>query len=99
MLILHCSLPLSLICLQGLLFTNPFVKTNADFKKHIEVAFPVVKANPSVVNYIADVLYPPVFDGSQAMVIDALQRLTTTQADESSSHIRITLTRSLVKRH
>ena len=74
---------LALTGVKGLLFTNPFIQTEAEFKNHIRIAFPTTRAYPSVVNYIANVLYPPVFDGSQAMVSHAQQRL-----DESIIHMK-----------
>jgi len=52
---------------QGLLFTSPFVSNNSAFETYVETSLPTVRAWPSVLNYIANTLYPPIFDGSQAM--------------------------------
>ena len=52
---------------QGLLFTSPFVQNNTAFRKNVATSIPTVKAYPSVLDYITRTLYPPIFDGSQAM--------------------------------
>ncbi|KAK3720604.1 hypothetical protein LTR37_003653 [Vermiconidia calcicola] len=51
---------------EGLLFTSPFVGNNAEFKAGIVTSLPTIRAWPSTLNYVANTLYPPVFDGSQA---------------------------------
>lgn len=56
-----------LTCLQGLLFTSPFVQNNSAFTAAIERTLPTVAGLPAVLNHITNVLYPPIFDGSQAM--------------------------------
>lgn len=54
---------------QGLLFTSPFIQSNADFKEDVEGSgsLPTLRAWPAVSDYIRNELYPPIFDGSQAM--------------------------------
>ncbi|KAK4981106.1 hypothetical protein LTR66_010207 [Elasticomyces elasticus] len=52
---------------EGLLFTSPFVQNNSAFAASIVASFPTVAAYPKILAYITDVLYPPIFDGSQAM--------------------------------
>lgn len=52
---------------EGLLFTSPFLQNNSAIRQYLLNALPTIRAYPSVVNYIANTLYPPVFDGSQAM--------------------------------
>lgn len=47
---------------EGLLFTSPFVTNNTGYDSYLTVSFPAI--NPAIVDYIANVLYPPVFDGS-----------------------------------
>lgn len=49
---------------EGLVFTSPFVTNNTGYDTYLETTFPTI--NPTVLNYIANVLYPPVFDGSYA---------------------------------
>ena len=39
---------------------------NAEFKAGIVTSLPTIRAWPSILNYVANTLYPPVFDGSQA---------------------------------
>ena len=52
---------------EGLLFTSPFVQNNSAFATFLTAELPTIAAYPSVLNYTTNVLYPPVFDGSQAM--------------------------------
>jgi carboxylesterase type B len=47
---------------EGLLFTPPFVQTQAEFVDSISEVFPT--ANASTISYITEVLYPPIFNGS-----------------------------------
>jgi carboxylesterase type B len=47
---------------EGLLFTPPFIQTDAEFKAAQSVIFPT--ANASLLDYITEALYPPVFNGS-----------------------------------
>lgn len=47
---------------EGLLFTSPFVTSNDAFRVAITAALP--SATPAVIDYISNVLYPPVFDGT-----------------------------------
>jgi len=48
---------------EGLLFTSPFVQTPADLLAQLSLLFPAIQ--PGAAAYVADVLYPPVYDGSQ----------------------------------
>ncbi|KAK3677426.1 hypothetical protein LTR78_002964 [Recurvomyces mirabilis] len=52
---------------EGLLFTSPFTQTNADFAAFVVGDLPSLRGLPSTLDYITNTLYPPVFDGSQAM--------------------------------
>lgn len=47
---------------EGLLFTQPNETTNAAFAAELAMTYPDI--NPSILNYITNTLYPPVFDGS-----------------------------------
>ncbi len=47
---------------EGLLFTPPFIQTQAEFVDAIAMLFP--SGNASTIAYITDVLYPPIFNGS-----------------------------------
>lgn len=47
---------------EGLLFTNPAITNDSALDADISVDFPHI--DPAVRNYIENVLYPPVFDGS-----------------------------------
>jgi carboxylesterase type B len=47
---------------EGLLFTPPFVQSEAIYTEALGSLFPT--ANSSVISTITDVLYPPVFDGT-----------------------------------
>lgn len=51
---------------EGLIFTSPFVQNNSAFEDSLIKLEPTLRAWPEVVDYITEVLYPPVFDGSQA---------------------------------
>lgn len=46
-------------------FTSPFIQNNTAFDQSIALALPTVRAWPSVLSYISNTLYPPIFDGSQ----------------------------------
>ncbi|KAK5700038.1 hypothetical protein LTR97_006172 [Elasticomyces elasticus] len=52
---------------EGLLFTSPFIQNNSAFAAQVVGELPTLAAYPQTVEYITDVLYPPTFDGSQAM--------------------------------
>jgi carboxylesterase type B len=47
---------------EGLLFSPPFIQTQAEFVEAIQALFPT--ANASTVSFITNVLYPPVFNGT-----------------------------------
>ncbi|KAA6409016.1 MAG: carboxylesterase family [Lasallia pustulata] len=47
---------------EGLVFTSPFITNNTEYDSYLTTSFPTI--DPAVVNYIANVLYPPVFKGS-----------------------------------
>lgn len=49
------------------MFTSPFVQNNTAFRQFVLNALPTLRAWPSVLSYVTNTLYPPVFDGSQAM--------------------------------
>ena len=51
---------------EGLLFTSPFVDNQTEFETFVAALLPTLQGLPKTVNYISDVLYPPIFDGSQA---------------------------------
>ncbi|TKA66081.1 hypothetical protein B0A55_09460 [Friedmanniomyces simplex] len=52
---------------EGLLFTSPFIQNNSAFAAQVVAELPTLAAYPKTVEYITNVLYPPTFDGSQAM--------------------------------
>lgn len=52
---------------EGLLFTSPFIANNSDFRALVTTQFPTLNVYSSIVDYIVNTLYPPIFDGSQAM--------------------------------
>lgn len=47
---------------EGLLFTPPYVQTQTFFQMAIQMLFPT--ANSSLISYITEELYPPVYNGS-----------------------------------
>lgn len=47
---------------EGLLFTSPFVQTNAQYSQYLQQLFPNISSH--VLSVITDVLYPPNFNGS-----------------------------------
>ena len=47
---------------EGLVFTNPAITNDTTFNTYLLSAFPTI--NPSVANYIEDVLYPPTIPGT-----------------------------------
>lgn len=47
---------------EGLLFTPPFVTNDTAYAAFLRTSLPDI--NPTVVSYIENVLYPPVFDGT-----------------------------------
>ena len=47
---------------EGLLFVNPAIQTDQQFKDFL--AFEIPDLSPAGINYIAETLYPPKFDGS-----------------------------------
>ncbi|RMY65726.1 hypothetical protein D0863_08922 [Hortaea werneckii] len=51
---------------EGLIFTSPFIQNNTAFEEQLTRFAPTIRAWPDVVDYVTEVLYPPVFDGSQA---------------------------------
>lgn len=52
---------------QGLLFTTPFISNETTFDAAVTTLVPTITAWPAVLQYLTNVLYPPIFDGSQAM--------------------------------
>ncbi|EMD00258.1 hypothetical protein BAUCODRAFT_145551 [Baudoinia panamericana UAMH 10762] len=52
---------------EGLLFTSPFVQNDTAFVTNLQTTLPTLRAWPQILSYIMNTLYPPVFDGSQAM--------------------------------
>ncbi|KAK0908592.1 hypothetical protein LTR91_022925 [Friedmanniomyces endolithicus] len=52
---------------EGLLFTSPFNQNNSAFAASLLTQLPTLAAWPQILEYITNVLYPPIFDGSQAM--------------------------------
>ena len=52
--------------LEGSFFFDPTVKTEDDFKRWIVISLPGLSVNAA--SYLADHLYPPVFDGSLGYV-------------------------------
>lgn len=51
---------------EGLLFTSPFINSDAALRDFLTMSFPALSYMPSTLNYITETLYPPIFDGSQA---------------------------------
>ncbi|PNS17242.1 Secreted lipase [Sphaceloma murrayae] len=51
---------------EGLLFTSPFVQTEAQLRTSLTTALPTIAAFPDQLDFILNDLYPPIFDGSQA---------------------------------
>ena len=51
---------------EGLLFTSPYAQNDSALNSQLLTALPTLKGMPEVVSYITNVLYPPVFDGTQA---------------------------------
>ncbi|KAK4549100.1 hypothetical protein LTR36_007556 [Oleoguttula mirabilis] len=51
---------------EGLLFTSPFIQNNSAFAAQVEASFPTINAWPSVLEYVTNVLYPPIFTGQEA---------------------------------
>lgn len=47
---------------EGLLFTSPYITNDTAFTAYLQQAFPA--AAPAVIQYIANTLYPPIFNGS-----------------------------------
>lgn len=56
---------------EGLLFTSPFVQTQADFITFLQLEFPTIQQG--AIEYITEVLYPPVYDGTYGYT-DAIGR-------------------------
>ncbi|KAK3074939.1 hypothetical protein LTR53_002179, partial [Teratosphaeriaceae sp. CCFEE 6253] len=52
---------------EGLLFTSPFIQNDTAFAAQIVNNEPTLAAYPDTIDYITQTLYPPIFDGSQAM--------------------------------
>lgn len=63
---------------EGLLFTPPVIQTEAEYKFALGEIFPT--ANSSTIDTIADVLYPPVFNGSYGYD-DQIGRTSVSVAD------------------
>ncbi|KAG9524404.1 carboxylesterase family protein-like protein, partial [Aureobasidium melanogenum] len=51
---------------EGLLFTSPFINNNSALDTFLKTSFPALNYMPEILNYITQVLYPPIFDGTQA---------------------------------
>jgi carboxylesterase type B len=51
---------------EGLLFTSPFIDNNTALDAFLLTSFPALTYMPQTLKYITQVLYPPIFDGSQA---------------------------------
>ncbi|KAL1303153.1 hypothetical protein AAFC00_006582 [Neodothiora populina] len=51
---------------EGIIFTDPLVKDEATFEDFILTALPSLSSYPKALDHITKVLYPPIFDGSQA---------------------------------
>jgi carboxylesterase type B len=56
---------------EGLLFTPPFIQTQAEDVAEFTALFPT--ADPSMVSYITNILYPPIYNGSYGYM-DAIGR-------------------------
>lgn len=52
---------------EGILFTSPYVQNNTAFAADVVASLPSLAGLPSTLDYITNTLYPPIFDGSQAM--------------------------------
>jgi carboxylesterase type B len=63
---------------EGILFTPPIIQTQDEFVLAIQMLFPT--ANDSIISYVTDVLYPPVFNGSYGYT-SAIQRTSTAISD------------------
>jgi carboxylesterase type B len=48
---------------EGLIFTDPAIQNNTALEAYLRGTFPT--ASPTIIKYISEVLYPPVFDGSR----------------------------------
>jgi hypothetical protein len=58
---------MELIPHQGLLFTSPFNQNNTAVRNSLLTTLPTLAGLPAITKYIFNTLYPPVFDGTQAM--------------------------------
>lgn len=47
---------------EGLLFTDPAIQSDSSFESAVRVQLPNIQ--PNVLDYIKNVLYPPIYDGS-----------------------------------
>ncbi|KUJ10987.1 prolyl oligopeptidase-like protein [Mollisia scopiformis] len=63
---------------EGLLFTPPFVQTQAEFVDEFATLFPT--ANASTISYLTETLYPPVYDGTYGYT-DAIGRTSLAISD------------------
>jgi carboxylesterase type B len=63
---------------EGLLFTPPYIQTQGELNEAIQMLFPT--GNASVISYITDVLYPPVYNGTYGYT-SAIQRTTLAISD------------------
>jgi hypothetical protein len=48
---------------EGFVFTDPAATNSSALETYMEIYFPA--ADPSVITYISNTLYPPIYDGSQ----------------------------------
>lgn len=63
---------------EGLLFVDPSIQSNKAYKAYLASFF--TSATEDVIEYIADVLYPPIFDGTYPWT-DWVSRTATTIAE------------------
>lgn len=63
---------------EGLLFTSPFITNQTSYTAYIEQLLPT--ASPSVISYITNTLYPPVFNNT-TLYTDQYGRTALTIAD------------------
>lgn len=59
---------------EGVVFADPTATTNADFDRYLSIFLP--SAEPSILSFIKNDLYPPIFDGSQPYTSN-VERLQT----------------------
>lgn len=56
---------------EGLLFSSPYIQNNTDFAGYVSTVLP--SADAETVDYITEVLYPPIFDGSHGYASQILR--------------------------